>query len=272
MSHSIRTATAKDFRIHVKKGRTFAYLQEHYSCSEEDVRGRIRQLFRNEAKKVERGLETNASKESRRPEETSIAEVSTEDTVQLVQSNIGNMSLEELQAHRQQIDDELASLVDRIARLKNDSRQQGWTASQICKEINGLKQRIENLESKYNQALADQQQAEDLKSEAAIQFAQKQDMQYWVLQEIERRTSVSICIYEDGEIEVIENSEFELCDDGYTELVSDLIKQGDLQYLRVIDINTLARVKKIQENASKELTLQFVFASAELERAFALLP
>ena len=130
------------------------------------------------------------------------------------------------------------------------------------KEMRGIKADIEQLEKALQEkCLAFKEAvehadslAEDMSTISSERRPKVERLQK-IRAEIEELMTVSIAVYDSGEIAVLEAEEFTMDDSGYDELYSELLQSEECSELRVKDVRAMARLLSIARHSGRRLNL-----------------
>ena len=264
----LRLLTSKHLRDAIKHGDTPEVLQERYSCTEEELKEKIRLLYKQEkqAQEVFNSLKANRKKPQRKLKDIAAQPTPPVEEIEVVTpSPRQEKTLVDLMQEERTLSREVINLENQHKALAQKRRPHLGNLRKLQDRIKGIEASLKACHDEYQQSVEQANAiAEQMNDISAIRRDKVAKLEA-VRQEIEIKSTISIYVYEDGRIEASDNPEFIINDDGYLDLKSGLSEREECLDLRVRDIVTLARLLKISEKVEK---LTLICENETIETAF----
>ena len=278
---NFRTATSRKIKTLIKQGFTNEELCERFECTEEELEGHIRLLFKTGADGVLRDLCANRKKArpklreevgdlSGQSELESNSESEPEYVVvpTLVQESPTKPTLDELIQKEHALSNDVISLEVTHTELTGKHRVIIKRLREIDDELEGLERQTQSCRDRATQLDTQANEIVTEMNDISDQRHTKLAELDTVRKKIEEMSTVSIYVFSDGRIGAPDNPDFILEDEGYQVLKDELLTREECLDLRVRDIVTLARLKIISEKAAK---FSLVFEDQSLESVYTML-
>ena len=288
--------SARQVHTFIKAGNTPEDLCERYSCTEEDIKSRLLQLYHqpgsSKGQEMYAALEANrkvarrkTTKETPAPEVSVNSNPSLPETTAEIQCEPNPAplsceatsasssseplenppSIEELQLEEKILSDTVIALDTEHKNWQSEYHARKKALRELQDKIEQIKESLESCRADYDHII---EEANDL-AQKMNQISEARRAKLVALeavrQKLEELESVTLYVYADGCIESQDHPEAVLKDKGYLTLVKELTERPECYDLRIRDIQTLARLIKISENVKK---LILVCEINELETAF----
>ncbi|MBO7132309.1 hypothetical protein J6V85_03600 [Candidatus Saccharibacteria bacterium] len=276
----LHSLTAKHIRVHIKNGSTPEDLMAHYSCTEAELKEHIQRLYSQgngkRAQDILNALKANRKKPSRKSKAGADAAVA---TIPVTMRTLGELmddlgiepppekTLADLEEEERVLSDEVMALESQHKALAQKHHACIGNLRNLQAKLEEIKSLLQSCRDDYEEGVAEANTIADQMNEICNLRREKVVALEAVRQLIEEKKTVTLYVYADGRIEASDNPEFDFDDYGYQDLKPWLSEREECQNLRVRDIDTLARLLKIDEQAEKHL-LVFVFEDEDLESAF----
>ena len=168
-----------------------------------------------------------------------------------------------------EVDDDLEFLIKEEKRLSTEiigletwHKEEAEKRRGRLKEMRAIKQEIERLEESLKQACKEFKEtveqadslAENMNAISRQRYPKVMELQE-LRAKIEERMSVSLAVYDSGEIVILEGTDFNMDDSGHTEIYARLIESEECQELRLKDIKVMARLLSIASNSERKISL-----------------
>lgn len=287
----IGTLTSKQIRCFLKGGMTTEDICSKYGCNTMDLHERIIQLYGKNKKgcvEIFDSLKTNDKKLKKKSAESDSS--ADNNTDQITPERVQSETVEPEQSVSEPIQpseqgsetSELETLTElektlshEVMTLEGEHKEEVELRRQSVNKLRELQKRILELQDKI-WALA-----QDFDSEVELGDAHAKRMKELsedvrtkserlkeVRKRLEELTTVTIAVYDSGEIVVIDQ-DYALDDTGYEEVYAGLLDDARCEELRMKDIRVLARAMQITSHLDKKFIL--LFDRAEVEEAYKLL-
>ena len=279
---------AKNVVVGLKNGMTIESFCKKYQCSPEEFEERLKQLYGHNRKQLKScfdELAANEKKAKRGPAKTEDSAESTEiaETVD-ARENEGEQTTVEEQAAvedntRQGKLKKFIELEDRQSRhvmaleskymdLATEHRALRTSLRNLAEHIDELRSRCELYEVEFEKCLSRNAEVETQMKETSAEWNAERAILAETRRQIEELSVVTLCVYDSGEITILDECEVdvELDDSGWKVRRDYLLSLEECQELRLRDISTLAKLLKIAEHI--ECKVEVVCDNSELEKAF----
>ena len=283
----MKNFTAKTARICVKNGFTPEMVCEKYECTEEELKIRLSQVFKDEenAREVFSQLEANRKKPHgfhrayKKKKQQQIVDVipyvdmpSTSEEPEpvppvepkkLTKSEILASIKKEEEAKSQELilfEADTNVLQGKRRALKNSFEEDKRNIEQFKKQLFAYKDKCRQKAEAVDEIVAELKKRSSLHREKTIELAA-------LRAKIDEMSTVIICVDNDGNIEAPDD-EVVLNDEGYEALISGIfetIKDNSEIDLKMSEIRTLARILKIVERIER---FNLIFDNETMESIF----
>ena len=275
----------RSIKTGVKMGMSFSDFRDKYDLDRDELENRIRILYKNNKDDADEIIKAISKNEKKHAKETpteykgmpieAFKEMSFDEFLEFEKQK----KLEETQ--KTDVEIEVANLEDEISKLSDEiitkeSEHKKWRErhrehlnqigslddklAKIESELKEIKQKYDSIIGLDNDAVERANRALDEKHELEAVIEERR-------QKLKSLKAVTICAYEDGTINPLDESvNIVLDDSGHDELYAELITKEECEDLRVKDIKTLARLIKIAEHSACDL--EIVTDNAEIEKVF----
>lgn len=256
------TLTRKQVRLGLKKGWGASKFCEKYGVTESELSERISQLYKYQKKVsgVLSELKVNEKKFNHHKQEVKNRKGVPVSTVTEETKSLGETP---------EVGDDLEFLIKEEKRLSTEiigletwHKEEAEKRRGRLKEMRAIKQEIERLEESLKQACKEFREAveqADSLAENMNAISRQRYPKVMELQElrakIEERMSVSLAVYDSGEIVILEGTDFNMDDSGHTEIYARLIESEECQELRLKDIKVMAKLLSIASNSERKISL-----------------
>lgn len=266
------TITQHDLKICIKRGLGFTQICEKYQCSLDELKFAINTIYESRnAAKITKDIQQNTkrlekvSKKATKDRGMRALEESHPTPLEECTENSSISQLEQLKNQEATLSDTLIQLESEHKALIGKHRSNLKQLQQFYQRMQTIKQQFQAVNSEYealvvsNNQLVDQINAVtecESKQSAALQDVRDQ---------IQSLEIIPVCVYLDGRIELLEDSDIILDDSGNEELYQKFIGQELPKYqdLRLRDLRTISRVQAIIGNSARKL--EFIFEDNTLE-------
>lgn len=272
--NELRKLTGKKVHNGIKHGTTIADFCEIYSCTEDELKDRIGQIFTQKtvADKIWKEIVANAKKP--KPKATISEEVvdtpKVADAVAEVESSDTDPhvpTLDELKASEAELSATVIGLeVDwkALYQQRNDGKKKCQT---LFDEIKALKaQCVAKGEEADALAKKDEDLANQMNAIWVRHRAERAALEA-IRSQIEEMSKIVLCVYNDHEIAPFdEDVEITLDDTGHDELFVELREREEAEDFRLKDIRVVARLIKIVANLNSPV--EILFEDEEIKTAY----
>ncbi|MDO4746900.1 MAG: hypothetical protein Q4A70_00945 [Candidatus Saccharibacteria bacterium] len=286
----VGTMTAKQLRLHLKSGMTTDEVCSKYGCTTMDLHERIFQLYGKDekgrddifksfkanekkskpksAKQETDGTVEQTTPEQTRPETVEPEQSAPEQTQPEQDSKSESSELETLTELEKTLSHEVMTLEAEHKGQVEKRRQSAKKLRELQKQILELQDKISGLAQDFDsESELSDSYAENMKS-LSEEIRAKSEQLEGVRKRLEELTTVTLAVYDSGEIAVIDQ-DYTLDDTGHEEVYAKLLNDARCEELRMKDVRVLARVMQITSHLSKKFIL--LFDRAEVEEAYKLL-
>lgn len=260
--------TQHDIKVYIKHNLGFDQICEKHQCNKDELIRAINNVYESSnAAKVIKDIQRNTKqieKNLRRTHKT------TSEMRALEESH-----LTPLEECTQTIDTERllhnlkaqeSSLSATVIKLESEHKALMIQHRSNLKQLLNIRQRMDNIRKEF-QSVANECEAlttsnnnlVDRINVVAEQQARQSETLQNLRQQIQSLETITICIYTDGRIELLDDDKTQLDDSGnekfYHELISE--ESNQCQDLRLRDIKTIARLKAIIANSARQVEVLF---------------
>lgn len=286
----IGTMTAKQLRVFLKGGMTTDDVCSKYGCTTMDLHERIFQLYGKDEKgrdDIFKSLKANEKKskpksakqetdgaveqttpEQTRPETVEPEQSAPEQTQPEQDSKSESSELETLTELEKTLSHEVMMLEGKHKEEVELRRQSVNKLRDYQRQILELQDKIwtlaQNFDSEAELGDAHAKRMKELSEGMHVKSERLEE----VRKRLEELTTVTIAVYDSGEIVVIDQ-DYALDDTGYEEVYAGLLDDARCEELRMKDIRVLARAMQITSHMDKKFIL--LFDRGEVEEAYKLL-
>ena len=256
------TLTRKQVRLGLKKGWGASKFCEKYGVTESELSERISQLYKYQKKVsgVLSELKVNEKKFNHHKQEVKNRKGVSVSTVTEETKGLGETP---------EVSDDLEFLIKEEKRLSTEiigletwHKEEAEKRRGRLKEMRAIKQEIEQLEESLKQACKEFEEtveqadslAENMNAISRQRYPKVIELQE-LRAKIEERMSVSLAVYDSGEIVILEGTDFNMDDSGHAKVYSQLIVSEECQELRLKDIKVMARLLSIASNSERKISL-----------------
>lgn len=269
---NINTITSKKIQICIKKGYSPETLAEKYNCTIEELKERIGQLYHagNGARAAEifSALEGNRRKPQRhllKKSEASEQNQVSEPILEEHSEEPTEKSLSTLMEEEEHLSREIMSIESNHKALSGQHRNCAKTLRSLQEQLKEMLETVRGISGTIDQTESDADQIAEKMNGLSTLRREKLVALEKVRQEIEERSTVTICVTNDGTIEAVNAEGYTLSDEGYQDLKAELTDRDECLDLRMREIVTLAKLLKMTQTIER---IVLICDNPELEKAF----
>lgn len=260
--------TQHDIKVYIKHNLGFNQICEKHQCDKDELIRAINNVYESSnaakaikdiqrnTKQIEKNLKRThkTAREMRALEESHLTPLEectqTIDTERLLQ----NLKAQE------------SSLSATVIKLESEHKALMSQHRSNLKQLLNIRQRMDNIRKEF-QSVANEYEALTTSNNELVdrintvteqQIQQNENLQN-LRQQIQSLETITLCIYTDGRIELLDDDKVQLDDSGkekfYHELISE--ESNQCQDLRLRDIKTIARLKAIVANSTHQVEVLF---------------
>jgi predicted RNase H-like nuclease (RuvC/YqgF family) len=259
---------AKGVMVGIKNGMTLDDFCTKYQCSSDEFGERLRQIYGHNKRQIKNcfsQIEANQKKPRKETEPRDATDVvqTVDDAPVALPRSVELEELTRLEEEQSQrvmtLESEHKELAARHRELKNSLRGLSESIDKLMAEFQRHHQEFEKILSQNTTVEA---RMNEITAEWSIEKATLSDTR----SRIEELSVVTLCVYDSGEISLMDNSVVELDDSGWKTRRDALLTMEECQELRLRDIDTLAKLLKIAEHL--DYKVEVACDRSELENAF----
>ncbi len=278
---NIQALTRKKVRIGIKNGWSIETFCQEYGCDEETLEKRIVGLYKynksvdevfsklnDNGKKLERHKRQLKSRKGvPGPCASGLVLVSDEENQEASPEAIDSLPFEEdatancATTDLDRLRSEERKLSEEIIALELQHKAEAKKRRECLNQLRAAKAEIEKMEAELKAKCAEYDGiiveanalAESMNTISAQRRPQVEQL-LEVRKEIVRMESVTIAVYDSGEITLLEGIDFSLDDSGHEELYAQLLEREECSELRLKDIRVLARLLSVVEHSDRRIT------------------
>lgn len=260
--------TQHDLKIYIKHKLGFDQICEKHQCNKDELIRAINNVYEScnaakTIKEIERNtkqIEKHFKKTNKTPREMRALEEShltpLEECTQTVDAAT---QLENLKAEERSISATVIKLESEHKALISQHRSNLKHLLQIRQQMDNIRQEFQSVTQEYEAFVASNNELVEHINSVAEQRHQQTEILQNLRQSIESLETITICVYTDGRIEPLEETDTQLDETGSDELYHEIITQSPTQCqdLRLRDIKTIARLRAIITNSTHHIELLF---------------
>ena len=264
--------TQHDLKICIKRNLGFDQICEKYQCSQDELECAIKNLYESRnATKILKDIQQNTKNigkaikktTKRQPEMRALEE---SHLTPLEECNENPPSpLEQLKAQEIQLSNTVIKLESEHKALVSKHRFNIKQLHQFYERMEAVKRQFQDINSEYEQLMVSNNQLVDQINVITERRHEQLETLQAVRAQIQSLEIISVCVYADGRIEVLDNTNIILDDAGNESLYQDIIHQESEQYqdLCLRDLKTISRIRAIIQNSPHKF--EFLFENSALE-------
>ena len=260
MMNTVSTMSARQLQDGIKRGMTRDDFCIKFNCTALQFDERAFKLYghsEKDAKEIFSALKANEKRVKHRKNAGKKAEAfkSNEDARELAQALSDKFSLEELRRQETRLSDEIVAHETEYQGAMKEHRAYLENLRAIEDEANELWKKILDARERHRQVVVIDDECVKRMNEISAERKPKVEKLAEIRAQIEELQTLTLEVYDSGEISVLDHAGFALDDTGYEELYAKFRDDPGYEELRVKDIKVLARLVCIAEHTDRNVVL-----------------
>lgn len=281
--------TRHAIRNSIKSGAGFQTMCEKFQCTKEELDAAIRRLYRYDSEKIFKEIQTNEKKYQRRianavtkrkiptPIMNHSDTMQTPEDLHCISSPGGcteGVSISRadqiimLKAQETEMSNRVIALESDRKALFSQHRTNLEKLHELRNQLEAIQQQFIRTNKDYEAIVTENNQLLEKLDSLSEQKAAEATKLTEIRQKIEDLEAITVCVYHDGRIEPLEDTDVALDDSGNEEIFYTMLNQCAEKNatLRICDIKTLARIDAIIRNSAHRI--DFLFDDDNLENCY----
>ncbi len=268
--------TQHDIKICIKRNLGFEQICAKYQCSKDELEKAIHNLYEGRnADKIIKDIYQNTKninkairKTTKSKQEMRVLEESHLTPQEECKEQISPSPLEQLKAKEATLSNVIIQLESQHKTLVRKHRSNIAELRNFYERMSAIKRQFEEINSQYEKLMVDNNRLVDQINGITERRHEELIALQNIRAQIQRLETIPICVYADGRIEALDNTEITLDDTGNESLYQKIIQQESVQYqdLCLRDLKTVSRLYAIIKNSSHKF--EFLFENRTLETYF----
>lgn len=259
---------AKGVMVGIKNGMTRDDFCTKYQCSSDELDDRLKQIYGHNKRQLKNcfsQIEANQKKARKEAEPEDTAEVvhTVDDAPAALPRNV---ELEELTRLEEEQSQRVMALESEHKELATRHRELKKSLRDLSKNIDKLMAEFQHHRQEFEEILSQNATVENRMNEITAEWNVERATLSDTRSRIEELSVITLCVYDSGEISLMDNCDVELDDSDWKSRRDILLTLDECLELRLKDIGTLARLLKIVERL--DCKVEVACDNSELENAF----